>query len=197
MTSETDNARYDGVAILVHWLTAAAVLCLFVMGTTMTSLRPGSALQFQLYQMHKSVGITVLGLTVLRVLWRLGHRPPPLPQTMPLWERRAAQAGHLLLYVALIGLPLLGWATVSASPLNLPTLLYGVIPWPHLPILSTLPDKAPVAKALAALHDAGAWALLVLLAVHVGAAMRHHMVLHDAVLRRMLPRFGSGDRGRG
>lgn len=190
----SSSLRYDGVAMFLHWLTALAVLGLIAMGLIMTDLPRGSALQFSLFQLHKSVGVTVLMLTLLRLAWRLAHRPPALPSEMPAWEKLAAHAGHLGLYALLFGLPLSGWATVSASPFNIPTVLYGVIPWPHLPVLSTLSNKKPVAEALGGLHSAAAWILIALLVVHAGAALRHHFLLKDDVLRRMLPRFSSPSR---
>ena len=100
---------------------------------------------------------------------------------------------HVLLYVLMIGMPLVGWALVSASPLNIPTVLFGVIPWPHLPIFSDLHDKAHVAPVLGMIHAYGAYVLIALLLLHAGAALRHHLVMRDEVLRRMipgLPRFG-------
>ena len=167
------------------------MLGLLVAGMTMTRLHPGSALQFSLYQLHKSVGITVLALTLVRIGWRLAHRPPPLPPTMPLWERRAAAAGHLGLYALLLAMPLSGWAAVSASLFNIPTVLYGLLPWPHLPGLATLapPAKLAAEALLKQIHDAGAWTMLALLALHVGAALRHHFQLRDGVMARMLPRW--------
>ena len=187
----TATRRYDAVAMILHWLTAAAVLGLLVAGMTMTRLQPGSALQFSLYQLHKSVGITVLALTLIRLGWRLAHRPPALPDSMPGWERRAAALGHLALYGLLVAMPLTGWAVVSVSPYNIPTVLYGLVPWPHLPGLATLPhaDKHAAEEVLKQLHDAGAWIMLALLAVHAGAAVRHLLWLRDGVMERMLPRW--------
>ena len=187
----TATNRYDSVALVLHWLTAAAVLGLLVAGMTMTRLQPGSALPFSLYQLHKSVGITVLALTLLRIGWRLAHRPPPLPESIPAWERRAAGAAHFALYALLLGLPLTGWAVVSASAFNIPTVLYGVLPWPHLPMLVGLgpADKHAAEAVLKQMHDAGAWTMIALLALHVGAALRHHFQLRDGVMARMLPRW--------
>jgi len=185
------RTRYDGVAIAIHWLTALAISAQLVMGWTMTSLQPGSYLQFSLYQWHKSVGITILALSILRLVWRLLHKPPPLPATMPVWEMQVAKAAHAFLYALLILLPLTGWAVVSASPLNIPTVLYGILPLPHLPVLSDLADKRAAESVLTLVHEIGGWILVILLAGHVGAALRHHFVIHDGILARMLPRFGA------
>ncbi len=189
-----DPLRYDRVALLLHWLTALAVFGLLGLGFVMTSLPPASSLQFQLFQWHKSVGISVLALTLLRLAWRLLYRPPALPAAMPVWEKLAAEANHVLLYALLLLMPLCGWALVSVARFNVPTVLYGVLPWPHLPVLATLPDKAPVETLMRRLHDAGGWLLVALLALHIGAALRHHWLLGDDVLRRMLPRFASTSR---
>lgn len=180
--------RYTRVAIALHWLSALAVLGLIVIGLAMTHGDLAPMRRFQLYQWHKSVGLTVLALTLLRLGWRLAHRPPPLPATLPARERAGAHAAHALLYGLLIGLPLVGWAVVSASPFNLPTVLYGVVPWPHLPVLPELANKAAVEAVLQQVHAWGAWILIGLLLLHVGAALRHHLVLRDDTLRRMLPR---------
>ncbi|AWN45330.1 cytochrome B [Methylobacterium terrae] len=179
--------RYTLVAIVLHWLIALGILVLLALGLAMTrgSLPPMD--RFAFYQWHKSVGLTVLVLMGLRVLWRLFHTPPPLPEAMPRAERRAAGAAHLALYGLLVAMPLVGWAMVSASPYNIPTVLYGVIPWPHLPVLPELPNKAAVEGVLKLVHSYGAWLLIALLLLHVGAALRHHLVLRDDTLWRMLP----------
>lgn len=179
--------RYSAVAIALHWSVAALILTLLAMGLWMTRLPPGSASQFALYQLHKSIGVTVLLLTALRLAWRLFHRPPPLPPELGSWERAAARAAHAGLYALTVALPLTGWAMVSASPWNLPTILYGVVPWPHLPVLPDLANKAAAEAALKSAHAAGAWAMLALVALHIGAALKHHFALRDDVLARMLP----------
>ena len=181
------SSRYTLVAMLLHWAIALGILCLIAIGLAMTQLTLPPMLQFRLYQLHKSIGITVLLASVLRGLWRLGHSPPPLPAHLPRIERRAAVGMHRVLYGFLFGLPLTGWALVSVSPFNIPTVLYGVIPWPHLPVLATLHDKVSADAWLSRVHAYGAWILIALLAVHAGAALRHHLVLRDDVLSRMLP----------
>jgi cytochrome b561 len=142
---------------------------------------------FTLYQLHKSIGITVLLLVVVRVLWRFTHRPPPLPSETTRVEAGAAHGLHWLLYVFMIGMPLTGWAVVSSSPFNLPTVLFNLVPWPDLPVLPGLANKAAVSHALAWVHAYGSWSLIALLAVHIGAALRHHFVKRDPILARMVP----------
>jgi cytochrome b561 len=139
---------------------------------------------FQLYQLHKSVGVTILLAAVLRLAWRLTNRPPELPADMSGLERALAVGSHRLLYLLLLAVPLAGWALVSASVLDIPTVLFGVIPWPDLP---GLPHKAPAEDAFKALHAWLAWGLLALVGLHAAAALRHHFVKRDPVLIHMLP----------
>jgi cytochrome b561 len=185
------RTRYDGVAIALHWLTVLAILAMLAMGWSMTALTPGSLLQFQLYQWHKSVGMTILALSLLRLGWRWLYRPPPLPEAMPGWERATAHLGHFGLYALLLFLPLSGWALVSASPFNIPTVLYGILPVPHLPVTAVFADKAAAEHLFKFIHNRAVWVLVVLAIGHAAAALRHHFLLRDQVLVRMLPRFGA------
>ena len=180
--------RYGMVAILLHWVIGLGILTLIGMGLAMTHLALAPMLKFQLYQLHKSIGVTVLLAVLLRILWRLTHRPPPLPAMPPL-EKAAAEGTHRLLYALMLVIPLAGWALVSVSPFNLPTVLYGVVPWPHLPMFPDLADKAPVEAVMKFIHGKLAWALTALILLHAGAALRHHFILRDGVLHRILP-FG-------
>jgi cytochrome b561 len=179
--------RYTIVAIVLHWLIAGGILALLAIGLVMMHAAIPIATKFQLVQLHKSIGITILFLVLLRLLWRLFHAPPPLPETMPPLERKAAIGAHPLLYLAMVGLPLTGWAVVSVAPLNIPTFLFGLVHWPHMPILSTLTNKAPVSAVVTAIHTYGAWALIAVIALHAAAALRHHFIIRDDVLWRMLP----------
>ncbi|GBQ37043.1 cytochrome b [Gluconacetobacter azotocaptans] len=181
------TGRYDPVAITLHWVIAAGILTLIGMGLVMDHLSLPPMRLFQLYQLHKSIGITVMLAVVLRIGWRLFHKAPALPAAMPEIERQAAHGTHGLLYGLQILLPLSGWALVSASVFNIPTVLYGILPWPHLPVLATLHDKAPVEAILKTLHHWSAWVLTAVIALHVAAALRHHFILKDGVLRQMLP----------
>jgi cytochrome b561 len=180
------TTRYTSVAIMLHWLIALGILALIGIGLAMVHLPLAPLAQFRLYQLHKSIGITVLLAGLLRILWRIFHRPPPLP-ALPRLEKAAAEGMHTLLYVLMVLLPVTGWALVSVSPFNLPTVLYGLVPWPHLPVLSTLKDKPPVEAVMKLVHGKLGWLLLALVLAHAGAGLRHHFVLRDGVLRRMLP----------
>jgi cytochrome b561 len=181
-------SHYTLVAIILHWAMAFGILALAGIGLAMTHLKLDPLTLFQLYQLHKSIGITILLAAALRLAWRVAHRPPGLPSSMTRLARQFAESSHLLLYFLLFALPLTGWALVSASMLDIPTVLYGVVPWPHLPVLSTLNNKQPVEDALKLIHAYGAWALIALVVGHAGAALHHHFIVGDDVLRRMLPR---------
>jgi cytochrome b561 len=187
------GARYTSIAIFLHWIMAVGILVLLVLGLTMTHVTLPLMRKFHLYQLHKSIGITILLAAFVRLAWRVTHRPPPLPAHMTKNERSAAEGGHAVLYILLFGLPLTGWALVSASVLNVPTLLYGHIHWPHLPFLSSLSHKAPVEAGLKQLHRYAGWFLIAVVLGHAVAALRHHFVQRDEVLRRMLP-FTGGKR---
>ena len=181
--------RYTFVAITLHWVMALGILALAGLGLIMVHIHLPLRERFALYQLHKSIGITILLAACLRLAWRMLHEPPALPAHMPPVEKMAAHGGHLVLYFLLFFLPLTGWALVSASVLHLPTYLYGTIPWPHLPVLSSLPNKAPVEAVLKLIHRYVAWTLLALVVGHAAAALRHHFIAQDGVLQRMLPRL--------
>ena len=180
--------RYSWVAIALHWTIGLGILAMLAMGLAMVHAPLAPLVKFKLYQLHKSVGITILAAALLRLAWRFAHRPPALPADMPAWEKGAAEGTHVLLYAMMIGMPLVGWALVSVAPLNIPTVLYGVLPWPHIPVTAWFGwSKAQAAPVLGFLHAYGAYALIALFLLHAGAALRHHLVLRDDVLRRMIP----------
>jgi cytochrome b561 len=171
--SKAPIRRYDAVAIVLHWTMALGIFALIGVGLAMKHADLPKMRVFQLFQLHKSIGIVILLLAVARLARRLTHRPPPLPEAMPAQERKAAHAGHILLYLFMLALPLSGWAFVSAAPLNIPTVLFGLVSWPHISFLAELTDKEPVAAALKLAHDYVAFALIAVVAVHIGAALRH------------------------
>ncbi|KQN90935.1 cytochrome B [Sphingomonas sp. Leaf231] len=170
--------RYSAVAIAFHWTIALLVIVNLIVGIghdTLPALRawrPG----------HKAIGITVLALTVLRVAWRLAHRPPPLPAFTPRWERGVAHATHWALYLLLLLMPLSGWAMVSGPEGRRPLTWFGAFDLPYLPVSGTTAGAGHEAHALLG------WVMLALVVLHVAAALRHHLILRDSLLLRILPR---------
>lgn len=171
-------ARYGGVAIALHWFVAAAVFATFPLGLYMAEL-PLSPRKLQLVSYHKWIGVTVFGLMCARLAWRLTHGPPP-PLAMPAWQRRAAAGVHCALYALLLAIPVSGWLYSSAA--GVPTVYLGLLQLPDL----VGKDKA-LADLLRLAHIALNFTLLGLAVVHVAAAIKHHFVDRDGLLRRMLP----------
>jgi len=186
MPASTSSATYGPVAKFLHWLIAIAIIAMLAIGWTMGSLPMGHD-KIALIQLHKSIGITILLLSLFRLGWRLKHTAPPLPDHMATWEKIAAEATHVAFYVLIIGMPLTGWVMVSASPLNVPTVLYGFIPWPHLPILPELENKKEISHIFNRMHGIAAYIVAALLVLHIAAAQKHHWIDRDDVLTRMAP----------
>lgn len=182
----TSSARYNNIAVLLHWLIAAAIIFQLGLGWRMGD-EPKGAGAYALFQLHKSIGFSILFLSVFRVVWRLTHKAPELPNTMPQWEQWAAKLAHLAFYGIMLGLPLTGWLLVSASSTNIPTVLFGVVPFPHLPFIPTLAadikhqlhEFAEISHALLAVGT------LALLLLHIGAVLKHQLMVKDSVFSHM------------
>lgn len=183
-----ERTDFTAVAKSLHWLIALLVFVLFPLAWVMDDFT--GLEKFKAYNIHKSLGITVLALMVLRLLWRLAQPSPSLPATMPRLERMAAHLGHFALYLTLFLMPLTGWAMISSSPL--PSSLYLLTAFPKLPWLSQLPpdEMKSYASLFANAHGFLANVLMVLVGVHIAAALRHAILLKDGIFSRMLPRFG-------
>ncbi len=179
-------SRYSPVAMALHWLIAALIVLEIGLGWRMEG--PPGAVTFAVYQLHKSIGIMILLLTLVRLGWRLTHRPPT-PETGKPWERGLAAVVHLGFYGLLLAIPLSGWLIVSASRTGIDTVLFGLIPFPHIPGIPGLEpaSKAAVEDAAETAHRLLGWALYGLLALHVLGALKHHLVDRDHGLARMLP----------
>lgn len=171
--------RYTGVAIAFHWTIAALVLINLWLGLFHDSLPR----EWQVIPVHKSIGLTVLVLTLGRIAWRVTHPAPPLPSGTPRWERIVAQATHYVFYALLLILPMTGWVMSSASAKRWPIDWFGLFPVPYLPV--PLAAGGPAHGA----HETLGLLMLALVVLHVGAALRHHFIRHDTVLGRMLPIF--------
>jgi cytochrome b561 len=186
MALTSSERRYGVVAMTLHWLIAVAIVGNFSLGLYMHEL-PLSRFTIELFQVHKSIGLTILALSVLRLLWRLVNPVPPLPEGLPGWERVAARASHVLLYVFMIAIPLSGWAMVSVSPppLDVPTYWFKMFEVPHLPITGFRSEASK--DALLVVHAYLAFSMAGLFILHVMAALRHHLILKNDVLKRMIP----------
>ncbi len=174
-----NTIRYTAPARLLHWLMAALLIGLLALGFYMSDL-PLSPEKLQLYAWHKWAGVTAFILLAIRLLWRATHRPPALPASMSATAQRMAHLGHLALYALMIAIPLSGWLMSSAKGFQ--TVYFGVLPIPDL-----LAKNPELGELLATLH--GGLNLLLVLTVlgHAAAALKHHFVDRDDVLRRMLP----------
>ncbi|NIJ09496.1 cytochrome b561 [Sphingomonas vulcanisoli] len=184
----TPSRRYSLVAIAFHWLIALLILFNLYLGWSMDHWATGMS-KFSIFQLHKSIGITVLALSVLRLLWRLTHKAPPFPATMQAWERTAASVTHWTFYALMIVLPFTGWIVVSASPLNIPTLLFKTVPLPHLGFVHDQPigTRTAIDHGIGTTHLVLAYIFGALILIHIAAALKHQFIQRDGVLRRMLP----------
>lgn len=175
--------RYHSLAITLHWVMAAAVF--FMLGSGLW-LEYGPELaqaqKFTLIQLHKSFGVCLLIAFFLRVAVRLWQKPPALPASFPRLEKIAAALGHGLLYLLLFLLPMSGWAMVSASPYGLPTYVFGLFEWPHLPGIAGNEEARSTARQA---HTILAFTLLGALAAHIGAVIKHALIDRHNLLRRM------------
>jgi cytochrome b561 len=182
--------RYGTGAMIFHWLIAALLIANICLGLYFADLPRSDPWKFELTQLHKSIGLTVLMLSVLRLFWRLSHPAPPLPIDLYWGVRVAARASHYLFYFLIIAIPLSGWLMVSASPLGFPTNYFHLFHWPNLWFMADLPRAQKVAlhDPLESVHNVLAWSAIVLIPLHVAAALYHQFIRRDDVLRRMLPR---------
>ena len=183
MPTAAPATRYNLPAIALHWLLAVGLIGLLFFGWYMTGL-PFSPTKLKYINWHKWAGVTILLLSVLRLVWRITHRPPALPAritaSMPRWQQAAHHGVHHLMYLLFFAVPLLGWAYSSAA--GFPIVWFGVWALPDL----VSPSPA-LAEALKPWHMVSAYTLAVLIVMHVGAALKHQFIDRDGLLRRMLP----------
>ena len=184
----TQNAlRYTRIAITLHWAIAALILVNIAVGLVMEGLpQPQKSIAVPF---HISCGMTVLALTIVRVLWRLTHKPPPFAPDWAPWERHAAHTAHGLLYVLMIAMPLIGWAIISAHPPRPQgaASIWGFIRLPALSPISHLAEpqqKAAHGTAVTA-HSFGGWILMGVLVLHIAGALKHQWIDRHPELARM------------
>lgn len=180
-------ARYTKIAIILHWLIAALMIGNLLL-IWLVDFLPEDQVRPAI-NTHKSIGITVLGLALLRLLWRFGHQPPALPDGYAAWERRASHIAHYALYGVMLALPLSGWMHDSAwkDAAQHPMSLFGLVPWPRIGLIT---ETDPVLKEqlhdwFGIAHAAFGYLLYGLLAAHIGGALKHQFIDKEAELQRM------------
>jgi cytochrome b561 len=182
-------ARYTNVAIALHWIVATLIIANVGLGYAANLVPDG--LVRPIVDTHKSTGITVLGLAILRILWRFSHKPPALPQSYSPFERLAAHAAHGALYVLIFALPISGWMHDSAwkEAATHPMSLYGLVSWPRIGWIEQVEpvEKERLHTLFFAAHTYFAYALYLLLALHIVGALKHQLLDRKAELQRMLP----------
>ncbi|MGO9769897.1 MAG: cytochrome b [Roseiarcus sp.] len=181
--AEGEPTRWSPLVVALHWLAAAVVIGLIALGWFMVHGGADAARRFDLYQSHKSWGFVALTLLAARLATRWTTRAPP-PVPMPRWEQRAAGLAHGALYALTLIAALSGWLVVSSAIVAVPTRFFGLFVVPDIPGLR--PALFPTA---AWLHFLVVWLLAGLVALHVGAALKHRLVNRDAVWSRMAPRW--------
>ena len=174
------TARYAAPARSFHWITAALVAVIIVVGLWIAYFRPEEeAFKLRLYNIHESLGVIVWVLTLMRLAYRRRHPLPPLPADTPAAIRVAAHATHVSLYVLLLTLPVIGFLATNAW--GFPLSVFGVLPLP-----SPVGKDEELAKVLALLHRIGALSIIVLIGGHIAGALYHTFIRKDALLQRML-----------
>jgi cytochrome b561 len=185
-TKVVKQTRYSTVAIALHWTIAAAIALQIVLGWRIGDVE--GVTRTAVLQLHKTVGVTILVLTVARLAWRLTNRPPPVDSSLTPIEKLASHWVHVAFYGLLLALPLTGWAMVSAQRIGAMKLLGG-IHWPDFPVITALPGAVQdtLADLLDKTHTALVWVMLAMLALHVLGALKHHYISRDPTVSRMAP----------
>lgn len=175
-----DPASFTSMAKALHWGMAFALVFMLAFGWALESV-PGPY-RGAAYMLHKSCGIVLLLLCVVRIGWRVAYNAPSLPSSMPRWEHLATKVGHAVLYLTMLAVPLSGWAMSSAKSGGAPLSLFGLCAWPALPVAREW------GEVFSELHEISTLFLAVLAAGHALAALRHHFITRDFILIRMAPK---------
>jgi len=180
-TTDTAAARYSRGAIVFHWLIALLIVLNVVAAWVSEDMpKPDRAV---IMGNHKAIGVVILGLTLARIAWRIGHKAPPLSETLKAWEAAVARVTHWLFYFLMLALPLTGWAMVSAGPRGGPVSVFGLFKLPALPVGA---DQS-AHEMFEDMHGVLGNVIVALFVLHVAGALKHQFLDRDGTLRRMLP----------
>mgnify|MGYP000426720590 CR=1 FL=1 len=178
-----NHKRYDAVAIILHWVMAIAFFLMLCSGFALAFIDSiPRSFAFSMIQWHKSLGLILLTAFFVRIGWRLFHKPPPLPTSFKKLDKRAAKLGHWALYIFMLAMPISGWIMVSSSVYGLPTFIFGWFEWPHIPGIA---GNSAINDLSRDAHEIMAWIFLVLIAIHIGAVLKHYVIDRENLLYRM------------
>jgi cytochrome b561 len=176
------NLAYTRAARVFHWLTALLLVGSFGLGLSMTRVI-GDDMKLRVYSWHEWIGVTIFGVTIARLIWRLRHPAPPID--LPALEKIAASVVYVAIYLVLLIQPIVGW--IMSTAFGFPVVYLGVLPLPLI-----VPEDRELAERLQQIHFSLAMLLAGLFAVHLAGVLYHHLVRQDTVLRRMLPLSNAG-----
>ena len=179
MNNNPVTPRYTSFAVLLHWLIAIGVFVMIGIGWYMVDIPKGTPERAFWFNLHKSIGVTVGVLVLIRIVWRLTHRPPPMPGSMPAWEVTAARISHGLLYACLLVMPIVGFLASNFTK-------YGV-KYFGIPIGPFFAENQALRDGLQEVHEIVSYILVAVVVVHILAAFKHLLVDRDGVFQRMLP----------
>lgn len=185
MTSSNSPTSYNKVAIILHWLIGIAIIAMLACGLLMDDIS-NKALRHTVYNWHKCTGVVILGLVFIRIVWRLINKQPDLPEGLSAFERLAAKVSHFLLYAAMLAMPISGWMMATAAG-YLPKFGSFAFAMPFVPLRKAL------ANCAGDVHEIVAWCLIVLVGVHILAALKHQFVDKNNILKRMCPASCDGE----
>jgi len=169
--------KHTGLTQAIHWITAGLMIVVLPAGLLIEHLKDDA--KSVGYAVHEWLGLTIFAVAILRLLWRVANPPPPLPADLSPTLHFLARFNHVALYVMLFSQPVVGFLMTNAF--GFPVNLFGVLPLPN-----PIGENEPVANVLLAMHSAGGWIIIALLAAHVGGALYHHLIRKDGVLLRMM-----------
>ncbi len=172
--------KYTKIAIFLHWVVGLLVLSLIALGIYMHDIPKGDPDRAFFFNLHKSIGVTVGLLMLIRLWWRRKNLPPALPNTIPGWQRRLSKLSHGLLYGVLIVMPVIGFAALQFTK-------YGVTYFGLFKISPMGSNNPEIRDWLQSIHHDLSYVIMGLIAIHILAAMYHWIVLRDGIIRRMLP----------
>ncbi len=178
MQIRNTQQTYGVIAKCLHWLVALLIIALLIVGTSINYIST-DAIKFNVINIHKSFGLLVLALVIIRIVWRFSNKTPELPLTTPRWQRRAARLSHMLIYIAILLMPISG--IIMSTAAGYPPRFFGLFTL-QLPIAV----NKVTAQWFNQAHEILAWIILALVCIHILAALKHHFIDRDNVLKRML-----------